>query len=852
MKYSIFVGMLCACVIIGSNAHDSSSSSSSAKKCSPSRCAPKECLRAVSCEIRGHLKHCGYKNATEGTTCRRGSCDASGRCILGCPYNLPGYREFSNLPGTLTPDQPGPWAVGYTEIILGDPTRDNSNIPRIPADNTNPVLERKMFSRVWYPADASLPSTQPLAVYSSIPPTYNGQFSPTFSYLPSEQSYPSAAGARWLRTPAGSVGSRRLIMVHHTNNGASHLYRHLGEHLASHGYVVVAIQTTANDETTQFPGSVPASIVAQSPPTDSTHARHYDTYRTVDHIFGVATDASATNYPIFSLLTVTAGYGCYGHSAGGRTCLTLAGGSLAVSPAPALPRDPRVSAVYAVDIGYPINAAPVAYQAVFVNITVPVLLHGLSAENNGDLNLDKLVSAQPRYLLAFPGLSHFAYGYDQCEPGIVSLERTKRGRNYYPNTEPNAFFALTPALRGDFLPDVFGYCACEANKAALRAVPESVWAERNVSFREGIARLVDSIPTTSVPTETHANFQRGFAFAFFAANLAGDAAYAAYLAPTSVNSMFAPGRLVVGYQTTTASLNRTGNVLDVANGSSITFRPATEGRNGYMVQYHETALQPLESLANGSFGTLYNFIPSSFGPALQGGYNNVYPFNKPIRLALQFGFRLPSPSNRTQGQRISELWVNPKGRIHVAGFPEDNSGSFAPAQPADSEEGVIQRWGSFIFLPLHGNWQSVISEANLTAARAVFLINEPSRFVATWDRVGVTGSAVTAASQSTFQFVLLADGTVRYQYETIAQLARIRSSPLVRTSIASIGISDGRGFATEGGMHHSVDFTAIRNETFYSIGSVSEIFQADYTAVAAPLEESARAEGGDQSVFSDQ
>jgi hypothetical protein len=717
---------------------------------------------------------------------------------------MPGYREFSNLPGTLTPDQPGPWAVGYTELILEDPSRNNNDLDRNVTANEMP---RKIFSSVWYPANASLPSAQPLATYTAITPLYNGQFTPVFAYLPPDVTFPSPLGARWLREPGGAAGAFPLILIIHSSNGYISAFRGLAEGLASHGFVVAGMHITGNDYAAIIPGSgpvVPALTVPASQ-RNAFHARVFDGRLLAAHLLALAANGS---HPIYSRINATAGYGCYGHSLGGSTCLGLAGGTSVNGPSIATPKDPTLTAVFSGDFSPPVNFVPPhLYPPVAANITVPAMIYGPGLQGVGDLFLDAMVGANPRYYALAPGSAHFPVGgWSFCEDSLAMWQRTAEGREYV-----RASITAGPLFVLDHVHHLFQYCACPARVEAIRALPQSVWAERGASIpREWVARMLDAAPTTSIPEETYLNLARGYVTAFFQAHLAHQPAYQAYLTADYANATFGGTELLVFYENTTAG-KQAANLLDVADNSAITFDPA--GDVGYAVRYHPQwgNATTFQRDANGTFGTSYISGSQSY---------TVYPTRVPFTLQLQFGFRLPPPSNRSQGEVVREAFVHPAGKIHFGTLDYDVAGPHSFLQTADYATGFMRRYGAFAFFPLHGVWQTG------GAGTGISVINEASRFVVTWDRVKAFQDNGTGINS--FQFALFSNGSARFTYGVLG--TRDTPLPLRRTAIAAIGVSDGLGYATEGGVHHAVKFTNLTEPRIFSVGSITEVFRGVYDA----------------------
>lgn len=120
---------------------------------------------------------------------------------------------------------PGTYTVGVTTITATDPKRLNT---------ANFILntERQLVLEVWYPTAQAKPQEQrKLATYKNVTRLHN----------PFELQ-----GQAYRDAPALSEGSFPLILLSHGFTGYRTQMFYLGEHLASHGYVVVGIDHTGS------------------------------------------------------------------------------------------------------------------------------------------------------------------------------------------------------------------------------------------------------------------------------------------------------------------------------------------------------------------------------------------------------------------------------------------------------------------------------------------------------------------------------------------------------------------------------------------------------------------------------
>ncbi len=165
-----------------------------------------------------------------------------------------------------TLDAPGPYAVGV----------------RITEAKYTPPLtteERKLSTVVWYPAEAT-EGERPFYVLRS-------------------------SEVATLDAPALALGPRPVVVFSHGHQAYAAAMSQLMEHLASHGYVVIAPTHTGN---TFLDGS--------DRETDIYYLRTYDVQAALDHVEGLGDDLSA----LLSDTRVISG-----HSFGGYTAFALAG-----------------------------------------------------------------------------------------------------------------------------------------------------------------------------------------------------------------------------------------------------------------------------------------------------------------------------------------------------------------------------------------------------------------------------------------------------------------------------------------------------------------------------------------------
>ena len=138
-----------------------------------------------------------------------------------------GEQLYTNQP-PVTPELafPGTYAVGVTTITATDPKRLNTA-------NFILNIERQLVLEVWYPTAQAKTEEQRALVT-------------TYKNVTRLQNPFELQGQAYRDAPALSEGSFPLILLSHGFTGYRTQMFYLGEHLASHGYVVVGIDHTGS------------------------------------------------------------------------------------------------------------------------------------------------------------------------------------------------------------------------------------------------------------------------------------------------------------------------------------------------------------------------------------------------------------------------------------------------------------------------------------------------------------------------------------------------------------------------------------------------------------------------------
>ena len=250
------------------------------------------------------------------------------------------------------PGATGPWAVGHRQLAAVDASRADRPLP----------LE------VWYPVDAA-----------------DAHGTTTFYALLGPIGITSTLALEGV--PVSGAGRRPLVVFSHGSGGLAIQSIKLMEHLASHGFVVVAPNHTGN---TQADGQAGTAV----PLAQALLDRSPDVSFVIDEM----TRHDADPLDPFSSRIDAQNVGVAGHSLGGFTAVAMASGYGAIPP------DPRVRAIMPIA-----PASSYITQAELAGITIPTLLmtgtlDGLLAQQ---IRIFGLIHSGPfRYRVDVIGATH--------------------------------------------------------------------------------------------------------------------------------------------------------------------------------------------------------------------------------------------------------------------------------------------------------------------------------------------------------------------------------------------------------------------------------------------------------------
>ncbi|MFT5514614.1 MAG: dienelactone hydrolase [Rhodothermales bacterium] len=160
--------------------------------------------------------------------------------------NEPGHQQ-----GLVLPEATGAYTVGTASFVVVDADRDDEYTPEVDS--------RELNVKLWYPADQEGQGT-----VSYMNALVTDLFSVTQDYLPADEMTSTLATLD-SRTRSGapitsSIAQLPVVFWSHGLGGVNSLYTTFGSELASHGFLVVAIDHTYGAFATVFPDGTIRSI----------------------------------------------------------------------------------------------------------------------------------------------------------------------------------------------------------------------------------------------------------------------------------------------------------------------------------------------------------------------------------------------------------------------------------------------------------------------------------------------------------------------------------------------------------------------------------------------------------------
>jgi predicted dienelactone hydrolase len=324
--------------------------------------------------------------------------------VLAC-FAVPPIAAQNNRIDVVTPSAPelaafGPYAIGVRTLTAVD--RNRPDILRTTAGGPTARYDRTFTLEVWYPA-ALAPGQRPEGEYRTI------ARDPSIAVTLRGRAVRDAA-------PLATMGALPLVIVSHGYPGNRFLMSHLGENLASKGYVVVSIDhpDSTYDDQKAFASTL--------------YNRAFDQLFVLNEMARLGTAGSGS--PLAGLVDASR-TAIIGYSMGGYGVLNVIGGAYrdaavsfsdappngllrartAADPAYRASIDPRVKAAVAIGPwGMPLGY----WDAVgLAGIRTPVLFVAGSVDDVSGYEkgtraiFDGAVNAE-RYLLTFVGANHNA------------------------------------------------------------------------------------------------------------------------------------------------------------------------------------------------------------------------------------------------------------------------------------------------------------------------------------------------------------------------------------------------------------------------------------------------------------
>ncbi len=536
--------------------------------------------------------------------------------------------------GNYPPDEAGPYRIGHTTLVLIDGSRN--------PDGSSPATQsgRPLYAHLWYPTTETAKRS---VLYTWNNPIYNQN--PGGTVYPGLPDVPALTfeGSRSLHEVADQAplakGSFPLLVATHGNLVAAEKNMpDTLEALASHGYIVVSVEHTGNDDASYQASFLEGTLHLALGPNPSLGGANAILQRSKDVSFVID---SALNGLIdreshirFSKAIDAGEIGVLGYSLGGQTTLaTVTGISSANYPA-----DRRVKAAF---MGAGTNYGLLLNAADYANARVPLMFFG----NDTGIaynNFNDFTHSNPKYLVDIGGINHHVGGYQSSwcrdfrnsmlavnpavyptafvSPGSLSLSDIA---NYV--FDATFYFSYTGARETA----VYDYCDGSVfdgmSDAQLTSV---VFGDSSiVSVRNELAPLMPLKPQLAIAETTR--LTNWYAVSFFNDVLKRQDGYARYLADSEENRRSNP---LVNLVENCERVE--GHPFDLRPSDKISFIPT--GRGGYEV-----------SVASGA--ALYDQGSAALNVASTGTAILSYP---------GFSFRVPGAA-----EPISTLVVSEDGII---------------------------------------------------------------------------------------------------------------------------------------------------------------------------------------------
>jgi dienelactone hydrolase len=694
----------------------------------------------------------------------------------GAPHEGPG--------GFAEPDELGAYSIGHTTVQVTDPSRDLDG-------STPPTTEgRYLHLDIWYPTE--VPTTDHITY------TWNN---PLYNENPGGTVYPglpdlaplTSAGATSLNpvlegAPLAPGGFPLLIGSHGNLVGSAKNMPDTMETLASHGYVVMSVSHTGNDDAWYQADWLGRRLGLDIGPNPSISAEGTILQRTKDVSFvidaaldGTVDDGTGID---FSGQVDDERIGVLGFSLGGMTSLaTVTGIGSAGSVA-----DPRVKAAL---MGGGSNYGLLLDEQDYANAEVPLMFLGNDTGIAYDA-FDEFTGTREKYLVDIADFNHHIGGYQSswCQDYENSMKVVD------PAVFPGIFLGAAPAFdpsdvanyifdatfyfvyTGPRQSGVYDYCEPsvfdDISDAQLQAV---LFGDPTIlDVRDELIGSMPLKPEASIAEITRVT--NLYAVSFFNATLRGERSYSRYLNESTANQRSNPlVRFVRDCQKVP------DQPIDLRPGDRITFSPV--GDTGYDVSV--------------TSGATFRDQGTDALPIVADGV---------AELALD-GFSFPVPG---MAEPVDTLIVNENGVI---------STRTAPDIGGIDDNGSPWYMKGHMLLSAQFTIGTLMKDLDATGPGQVFGYVDPlgERVVVTYRDVPAAGTD----APNSLQVAIEADGTIEMTVGELAATGAAYSPGILGT----LGIAGGHTPIADLATTAPTDFSELRERgsVFVPFGQQAAIFE---------------------------
>ena len=505
----------------------------------------------------------------------------------------------NNDHGFANPTELGRYKIGHTTMLLTDPTRNQDG------SSSSTPQGRPLFVHILYPSEVRRGS---LAQYSENNPIYDG----------THLGYPQVIFSVYLPSTNGALdgvpvaeGTFPLLIYSHGSDGSAGFAAAAGllETLASHGYIVAAVEHTGNNRS-----RVIANILGLPSPGMSDGPTRL-IRRSQDVRFVITQMLDSTANPLFSQRINPDEIGLFGYSfGGGTTMVTVAGVGLAgVAP------DPRVKAAVAMDgtdyVGFSAND--------YANVKVPLMLYQ-DGDGQNQAVFPQLVNSYPKYYADVSAALHISAAYpilcNALHRSFVKLEST-----------PEDAVTLIQLLLeySNAQSDIFAEC----DASIFRGISDQTITNIGADLTEVQAMKPFMPLRKEVSLDKLYRLSKWYVVSFFNKELKHQDVYAGYLTDSKGNQKVNP---LVDFAKNCRQVP--DHLMDLRNGDKITFTPV---------------------------GNRYKVGFSSGNPLLDQGVNNLnLGDDDQVSVSLPFSFSMPNVG------MVDKINVTSNGAITISALTQ--------------------------------------------------------------------------------------------------------------------------------------------------------------------------------------